>query len=356
MQDDTTVVDGDDYFDAALNGETIVVEPESNGDATPVGDVDSEATVDDHGEDALEVGDAEPADDDEEDPVDDDEPVDEWLPGFEGRFRPGDEAKIVESYRNLESEFSRRQNEFRDQLVAEREAAFEQAKQLVQAQQPQRSVVQELQERQQLLALAYQDPGTAFRAALQTGNDDTIDAVIQAVSQGDPELGLEGDGATALQMQGVVTQLRQQQSQAALARQVQELRAQAVIQPAAENFKHRYSDLLENESVAEAFQQTLTTNWPALTDSTDVEQINAVLERSLQQAVGHVAMNQGITAPEAQVGEPQEAPVQQRPAKRRPHTIGETGTARKPQRQEASPEEAYADEIFAAAREIRPAY
>lgn len=352
---DDPVVDGDDYFDGP--GEDAgAVEPEANGDATPVGDIDSEADAidDDEPADEGEGGeDDEPAEGEPEP-----EPVDEWLPGFEGRFRPGEEAKALEAYRSLEGEYSRRQNEFREQLEAERQAAFEQALQLAQAQQPQQSVVQRLQEQQQLTALALTNPGAAFKAALQTGDDSTIDAVIQAVASGDPDLGIDGDYSSALQMQGVVTQLQQQQREQHLSQQLQELRVQQALAPTAESFKHRYADVLQNEQVAGAFQDALATNWGLIGDAADSAQVNDALERSLAQALGQVALTHGFSAPEqaAQGGEPQAAQVQQRPAKRRPHVEGASATRAAEPRERKSESEQYADELLAAARHLKPAY
>lgn len=358
MLDDTTVVDGDDYFEQAEEA----VEPEANGDATPVGDVDSEA-VDLEGDEPAVVEDEavedeyEPQDGEYADDALDPEANDEWLPGFEGRFRPGEEAKALEAYRNLESEFSRRQNEFREQLEREREAAFEQAAKLMQAQQPQRSVVQKIQEQQQLVALSYSNPGEAFRAALETGDDATIDAVIQAVATGDPELGIEGDYASSLQMQGVVHQMRSQLQQQTLAQQVQELKAQAVIQPAAESFRSKYADLLADEQIADVFRATVEANWNTLTDAADINQVNQVLERSLQQAVGHVALtHQQFVAPDypqqaTPTGEPQ-----QRPAKRRPPVTGAAATRSAAPAEKKNEAEEYGDDILAAARQLRPAY
>lgn len=353
--DDLDVVSGDDYF----NDEVEVVEPEANGDATPVGDVDSEAVDTDLDTDALEPGDDTGDDehDGDEDAVTPGDEVAEWLPGFEGRFRPGEEDKALESYRNLESEYSRRQNEFQQQIAAEREAAFKQAAELLKQQQPQQSVVQKLQERQQLISLAYNDPGTAFRAALEGGDDDTIDAVIQAVAAGDPELGIDGDYSSALRMHGVVTQMQQQQQQQSLAQQVQELRAQAVIQPAATSFKDRYAGVLENEDVATAFQRAVEGNWGQLSDMSDPAQVTQVLERSLQEAIGHVALTQHFVAPteqDAPTGQPQQQ-VSQRPAKRRPHVEGAAAT-RPPSSDKADSGDEYGDDILAAAREIRPVY
>ncbi len=367
MQDDNeVVVDGDSYFDELGEAGGSYPEPESNGDATPVGDVDSHASELEIGDEATDTpeddydaaeaptGAAESASD--EDDTDDTNEA-EWLPGFEGRFRPGDEAKALESYRNLESEYSRRQNEHRAEIEAASERAFERAAQLLQAQKPQQSVVQQLQEQQQLTALAYTNPGMAFKAALQTGDDATIDAVIQAVSAGDPELGIDGDASVAMQMQGVVMQLQQRKRDEERSRELAELRAEVVLKPTAASFKEQYAELLSNEDIASAFQQTLAANWDRLGDTTDQAAVEAVLETSLQQAVGHVAINQGLTAPSvaAPVGEPQQQQMQQRPAKRRPHTEG-AGPTRATPKQQPTETDDYGDELLAAARVLKPIF
>ncbi len=359
MLDDTAdVISGDDYFDA-----TDEVAPEANGDTTsPIGDIDSEAdavvgddvtddAADDYDEDASDEQDADPVG--EHDADDDGETgEDEWLPGFEGRFRPGEEGKALASYKELESEFSRRQNEFQQQLERERELAFEQAARLMEQKQAQgtQGVLQQLQERQQLTQLAIVDPGTAFKAALAGGNEETINAVIQAVSTGDLELDIPGDYATAMQMQGVVSELKNQSQVQTLQQELQKMRAQTAIDNATTQFKSQYGQALEHPDLAEAFQQSVEDNWGSIQNVTDPAEVTYLLERSLQQAVGKVALTQGYSTPSGQTTQQQ---VTQRPPKRRPHT--ETGAVTRSQPQvEKTESEEYADDIMAAARHLKP--
>lgn len=360
MQDDNVeVISGSDYFATDDAGS---FEPEANGDTTsPIGDIDSESvvdqtddSVDDHDEDATDESVDETDDLDPQNDADTDDAEDEWLPGFEGRFRPGEEGKALASYKELESEFSRRQNEFQQQLERERELAFEQAAKLMQQQQAQgtQGVLQQLQERQQLTQLAIVDPGTAFKAALAGGNEETINAVIQAVSTGDLELGIEGDYSAAMQMQGVVSELKNQSQVQSLQHELQQMRAQTAIENATTQFKSQYGQALEHPDLAEAFQRSIEANWNTMQNVTDPAEVTYLLERSLQQAVGQVALTQGYTAPSGQTTTQQ---AQQRPAKRRPHTETGAVTRSAPPAEKTESEE-YASEILAAARHLKPVY
>ena len=205
MDTDTTV-SGDDYFSDA---------PESNGDVTsPVGDIDSYSDQDVTASESVEEveGDDYPSDELEasEDSAalvsEDAEPDSEWLPGFEGRFKPGDEAKALASYQELEKAYSKKDQEFREQLAAEREAAFRQAKELLTQEKAAPSWQELEQQRGQLMGLAMQDPDQALEYAIQTGDEKNINAVINIVANGDPSLGLDGNPAHALAMQRVVAE------------------------------------------------------------------------------------------------------------------------------------------------------
>lgn len=360
MQDDAAIVDGDDYFgeEDAPTGDGLAVE--ANGDATPVGDVDSEAD--------LEVGDTDLASDDSDaaeergdtaEGIDEDDAVeDEWLPGFEGRFRVGEESKAFAAYQQLEKEFSGRkalEEQYEKRIEEERRAAFEQAATLLQQAQPQRSVIQQLQEQQQLQAMALTNPGGAFQAALQTGDEQAINAVIQTVAVGDLDLGIEGDAHSAMQMMAVAQQMQSQNREQQLEQRVVQMESQQAMARAGESFRARNESLLSQPEVAEAFARKVEENWGLLQNHSDAEGITKLLDASLDQALGQLARNQYSAAPQteqATSGEPLQA---QRPAKRRPHVEG-AGAQRAPRVEKQSESDDYADEIFAAAREIKPVY
>lgn len=360
MQNDTDVISGDDYFD------DLGAEPESNGDVTsPVGDIDSEAESLDLGDETDEevgtpsedVEDAETDRDDAQDEHPDPDPEDEaWLPGFEGRFKQGEEEKALAAYREMEQFHSRTVNEMREQIAAERDAAFKQAAEMLKAQQPQTSVLQQIQERQQIAALAAANPGEAFQAAMQTGDDATIDAVIKAVAEGDPMLGIEGSPGDALRMQQVVLQMRQQAAIEEQNRTLNEYRAKATVDAVTSTFKNQYQHVLDNEDLAAEFARVLQTDYDTLGDPTDPAQVQGFLERSLRAAVGAVAFQNGFGQQQTEPTTPV-APIQQqverRAAKRRAHT--ETGnTPRASVKTEKTEEEQYADDLLAAARHIKP--
>ena len=362
MQDDVEVIDGAGYFDD-VNEDVEAVEPEANGDATPIGDVDSEAEA--------EVGDTDTASDDSDaaegdggtaEAVSDDGGADaEWIPGFEGRFRAGQEADALAAYQQLEKEFSGRkelERQFEERLERERQAAFEQARQLVEQAQPQRSVLQQLQERQQLQALSLTDPYGAFNAALQTGDQQAVQAVVQAVAQGNPELGIEGDPYIAAELMsaasGVQTQTREQE----LVSRLEQMEAQQAMTRAGDAFKSANAHLLEQQDVAQAFAAKVQANWGLLQNHNDAEAIKQLLDNSLDQALGQLAREKYSTAPQteqATSGEPTVQTDARRPAKRRPHVEG-AGSQRAPRQEKPTEEESIAGDILAAARELKPVY
>lgn len=363
MLDDVEIVDGDAYFgeeDTPI-GEGLAVE--ANGDATPVGDVDSDAD--------LEVGDTDLASDDSdaadergatpEGDLDEDvagEVVDEWLPGFEGRFRVGEESKAFEAYQQLEKEFSGRkelEQQYEKRIEEERRAAFEQAATLLQQAQPQRSVIQQLQEQQQLQAMALTNPGGAFQAALQTGDEQAVNAVISTVARGDLDLGIEPDADSAMQMMQVAQQMQSQNREQQLEQRVVQMESQQAMARAGESFRTRNEELLSQPDVAEAFARKVEANWGLLQSHSDADGISQLLDASLDQALGQLAREKYSAAPQTEQATSGEPLQPQRPAKRRPHVEG-AGSQRAPRVEKQSESDDYADEIFAAARQLKPTY
>lgn len=351
-------VSGEDYFSP---------EVESNGDVTsPVGDIDSAAPDQPSNEQNAVEDDypleepATPESVDEGFTEDDTEPdlgIDDWLPGFEGRFRVGEEDKALASYSHLEKEYSRKDQEFRELLAAEREAAFQQAKQLLSVERQEPSWQEREQQKGQLIGLAMQDPTTAFQYALDSGDEASIDAVIRTVAQGDPHLGIDGDPGRALEMQRLV---HQSQTQAAIASQnvrFEEMQAKMYADEAKGRFEREYGEALRIPELNQELSQVAEAARDAgRFDTSSPDAIYGFLEDCLTKAYGRLAMKgqlPGAAASQQTAAIPQ---TDARDAKRSARLESGTPTRASRPSETVDPAVEYANDLLNIAKETNSAY
>lgn len=348
-------VSGEDYFST---------DPVGNGDTTgPVGDIDSEATAPEPVAEESPVEDEYPSEDVEDaqeslEPAaeadeDDEAGIDDWLPGFEGRFRVGEEDKALASYSHLEKEYSRKDQEFRELLAAEREAAFEQAKKLLAVEKQEPSWQEREQQRGQLIGLAMQDPTTAFQYALDSGDEASIDAVIKTVAQGDPELGIEGNPGQAMEMQRLVHAAQTQAAVAAQNARFEEMQARLHADEAKTRFEREYGEALtipelaqELHTVAEAARDA------GQFDTSSPEAIYGFMEDCLTKAYGRLAMKGALPGTQTpQATQPSQQTTDPRAAKRAARLESGRPT-RATRQQEPTPAEDYASDLLGIAKEV----
>lgn len=364
-------MDDSDPFEGVFDGE----QPEDNGDATPQGDIDSEAAVepveDDSDEDGVDPSDdVEGAETDAEEPSEGDEP--EWL--VEGRFKKDQVDDLAEAYRNLESFASRRENELREQIKAEREAAFEEARRMMELnQQQQKDPVQEgLQKHQQYEQakwLALQDPGQAWQVAQQAQDPRLAQTVIDTIRNGDEDLGVPGDPNLASMLGRELVQMQSQNEMQRMRQEFQEFKQQQAVEGAWNQISQEYAGVLAEDSPIrqeiavslqqemERDQQMLQQTGRSLYDFTNPSEVRQVFERAVHSAIGRAYRSGALTPPGVDSTAQQETPKQEQPSRgevKRKGTL-ESGTPNRGGRRETkSPAEEFADEIFAAAMEDAP--
>lgn len=364
MDDD--MVDGDAFFSD---------DAESNGDSDQHGDVDSEAgapptdQVEEQPADEVEGEDGdEPADPDDE--IDPEDAADEdWL--LEGRFKKGDEDKLVDAYKNLESFASRRENELREQIQAERTAAFDEARKMLAAQQPQADpVAQGLQRHQQMEQarfLALQDPAQAWRVASTSNDPQLAEIVVNTIRQGDEELGVPGDPNTASALSRELVEMRSKSDLQEMRQQFNEFKSQMAVENAWNQIQSEHAEVLAEgsplrEHVAAYLQEEMQRDTQyqqqtgqSLYDFTNPAEVRGVFERAIDASLGR-AYRSGALTPSGEASSaqtPQEPVVSREDVKKKSRL--ESGTPRRGSRSETkSPEDSFADSLMDLAREESP--
>lgn len=365
MMSDGTMIDGDEYFAEETP------EVEGNGDAVPTGDIDSEVTEEPVGDDLDEGEGDTPAEDEEgESDPEDAADEDEWL--IEGRFKKDDVEKLAESYRELESFASRRENELREQMREEREAAFEQARKLIESQQQQVDPIQQgLQARQreeQLAQLALSDPNTAWQIAEQSGDPRLAQRVITSIHEGAEDVGVPGDPVTAQALSQRLGAVQAQSEIQQMRQELQQMRADSAIRTAYTEFEQQNADLISEDSpvrqyVAEYLQEEIKADQeaamrgvPSRYSLDNPESVQRVLNQALEVAVGRAyreyAASQARGTSES--SDPVEA-AQPSPGEAKKKARLESGTPRRGSRGEVKDAGAsYADELLEYAKQDAP--
>lgn len=362
-------ISADEHF-----GDLVPADPEANGDLSgPHGDIDSESDTQGAEEDPHEVEGDLPAEGDEgvegdpedlgPDAIDEDgEPAEEWLPGFEGRFRVGEEAKALAAYQALEKDYSRKDSDYRKQIEEERKAAFEQAAQLLQQQnQTQPSPLDTLRQRQELASVALQDPYTAFQAAVEMGDSGSVDTVLRVIATGNPDEGLEGNPQLASEMRHGLMQMQQQYQAEMQQAEMQRMQSQLAIKQGYQDFETSHPEYKSIPGVDDAMREIATANIHN-TNLNDPAAVNMFLEDCYEKAIGRIALQyrqqSASQAPVAEGSTPhaQATKITNAGAKREQklRSRAETGTSTRGRTEQPSPEDQYGDELLRLSKTVRP--
>jgi len=341
---------GEALIDEAIDQAFGEQKPEPQVEAEVVEDDADESDDDEELDDEAESDDEAEGDDDADD--DGDEPADEWL--LEGRFKKGDEQKLAESYKSLESMHSKTVNELKAEIAKEREAAGQRALVIAQAMmQTQQQTVDPValsQRGVQLEQAALTDPASAYQAAIQSGDENLITRVISRVAKGLPDSGFEANPAMAQQMmadyqarafatqQGALQQqMMQQQQELAL------MRAQTTVESVVAEFERKFPDY---EEVKPLIGEFLQANADRI-DFSNAQTLMGQLETAYDAAIGRAAR-------EARAGEPQRKQEQLQQQRRTSYVESGTPGQSKPKGPVKDANESFADSLMEFAASERP--